>query len=128
MWRSSFSDVFLGKSILKKCSKFTGKHPCQSVVSIKLLCNFIEVAPRHGCSPVSLLHIFRTPFYLPLEGWEPKVAVTLKRYWICKWRRNFSTWFFKWNLLRKTTHIKVAGRILTSVHNQTQTNAWVLFP
>ena len=24
--------------------------------------NFIEITPRHGCSPVNLLHIFRTPF------------------------------------------------------------------
>ena len=29
---------------------------------IKLLCNFIEIALRHGCSHVNLLHIFRTPF------------------------------------------------------------------
>ena len=26
----------------------------------KLLCNFIEITLRHGCSPVNLLHIFRT--------------------------------------------------------------------
>ena len=26
------------------------------------LINFIEIALRHGCSPVNLLHIFRTPF------------------------------------------------------------------
>ena len=24
--------------------------------------HFIEIAPQHGCSPVNLLHIFRTPF------------------------------------------------------------------
>ena len=24
--------------------------------------NFIEIALRHGCSPVTLLHMFRTPF------------------------------------------------------------------
>ena len=23
--------------------------------------NFIEIAPRHGFSPINLLHIFRTP-------------------------------------------------------------------
>ena len=34
--RSSRPDVFLGKGILKICSKFTGEHPCQSVISIKL--------------------------------------------------------------------------------------------
>ena len=29
---------------------------------VALLCNFIEIALRHACSPVYLLHIFRTPF------------------------------------------------------------------
>ena len=54
--------MFLGKGILKKCSKFTGDHPCRSVISIKLQSNFIEITLRRGCSPVNLLHIFRTPF------------------------------------------------------------------
>ena len=60
--RSSRSEVFLRKGVLKIRSKFTGEHPCRSVISIKLLCNFIEIALRHRCSPVNLLHIFRTPF------------------------------------------------------------------
>ena len=35
----------------------------------KFLCNFIEIALRHGCSPVNLLHIFKTPFLrIPLDG------------------------------------------------------------
>ena len=54
--------VFLRKSVLKIYSKFTGEHPCRSAISRKLLCNFIEIALRHGCSPVNLLHIFRTAF------------------------------------------------------------------
>ena len=54
--------VFLKKSVMKIYSKFTGEHPCQSVISIKLLCNFIEITFRHACSPVNLLRIFRTPF------------------------------------------------------------------
>ena len=29
---------------------------------VALLCNFIEIALRHGCSSVNLLNIFRTPF------------------------------------------------------------------
>ena len=33
-----------------------------NVISIKLLYNFVEIALQHGCSPVNLLHIFRTPF------------------------------------------------------------------
>ena len=50
------------KGVLKISSKFTGKHPCQSLVSMQLLRNFIEITLRHGCCPVKLLHIFRTPF------------------------------------------------------------------
>ena len=60
--------MFLGKDILKICSTFTGEHPSRSVILIKLLCNFIEIALRHGCSPVKLLHIFRTPFYKNTSG------------------------------------------------------------
>ena len=62
VYRSSHPEVFLRKGVLKICSKFTGKHPCQSLISIKLLCSFIEIAFRHGWSPVNLLHVFRTTF------------------------------------------------------------------
>ena len=40
LYRSNSLEVFLGKGVLKICSKFTGEHPCRSVISIKLLCNF----------------------------------------------------------------------------------------
>ena len=53
---------------MKICSKFTGENPCQSVISIKILCNFIEITLRHGCSPVNLLYIFRTPFSKNTSG------------------------------------------------------------
>ena len=46
--------MLLRKGLLKICSKFTGEHQC-----------FIEIAFWHECSPVNLLHIFRTPF--PIE-------------------------------------------------------------
>ena len=42
--------MFLGKGVLEICSKFTGEYPCQSVISIKLLRNFIKITLRHGCS------------------------------------------------------------------------------
>ena len=60
--RSSRPKVFLGKGILEICSKCTGEHPCLSVILIKLQSNFIEITIRHGCSPVNLLHIFRSLF------------------------------------------------------------------
>ena len=52
LFRSSYPDVFLGKRVLKICSKFTGENPCRSVISIKL----------HKGSPVNLLHISRNLF------------------------------------------------------------------
>ena len=60
--RSKPPEVFLRKGVLKMWSKFTGEHPCRSVTSVKLQSNFIEITLRHGCSPVNLLRIFRTPF------------------------------------------------------------------
>ena len=54
--------VFLVKGVLKICSKFTGEHPCRSVISIKLERHFTEITLHRGCSPVNLLHIFRIPF------------------------------------------------------------------
>ena len=38
-FRRSHPEVFLGKGVLKICSKFTGDHPCRSVISIKLQSN-----------------------------------------------------------------------------------------
>ena len=68
-FRSTLSEVLLGKGVLKICSKFAGEHPCRSAISIKLQSNFIEIALRHGCSPVNLLLIFRTPFRKNTSGW-----------------------------------------------------------
>ena len=65
-FRSSYSEVFLGKGALKTCSKFTGEHPCRSVTSIKVICNIIEV---------TLLHIFRVPFLIWVAASDPLSVV-----------------------------------------------------
>ena len=69
MIRSSRPEVFKEKCVLKMCSKFTWEHPCRSVSSKKLQSNLIETTLRPGCSPVNLLHIFRTPFPKKTSGW-----------------------------------------------------------
>ena len=51
------------KMFYKICSKFTREHPCRSVITIKLLCHFIDITFQYGCSPVNLLYIYKTPFY-----------------------------------------------------------------
>ena len=68
-YRSSLSEVFLAKGVLKICRKFTGEHPCRSMILIKLLYIFIEITLQHRFSPVNLLHIFRTCFYKNTSGW-----------------------------------------------------------
>ena len=53
-FRSSHSEVFFRKGVY-------GKTP--------MLCNFIEITFRHGCSAVNLLHISRTTFLKNTSGW-----------------------------------------------------------
>ena len=52
----------LKKSVLKIRNKLT------VFCSANLLFNFIEIALRHGRSPVNLLHIFRTLFFKNISG------------------------------------------------------------
>ena len=66
--RCSRPEVFLRKGILKSknmqqiYSKFTEESLCQSVISIKLQSNFIEIILHHGYSSVNLQHVFIIPF------------------------------------------------------------------
>ena len=54
VYRSSHPEVFPGKGVLKIC--------------MQQIYNFIEIAFRHGCSRVNLLHIFRTSFLENTSG------------------------------------------------------------
>ena len=40
----------------------------RNVISTKMQSNFIEIKLRHGCSPVNLLHIFKTSFLNNTSG------------------------------------------------------------
>ena len=79
--------VFLGKGVLKMRSIFTGEHLCRRAASIKFQSNFIEITLRHGCSPVNLLHIFKTPFLKNTSGWlllsisRPQTHIRLIQSW-----------------------------------------------
>ena len=61
-FRSSRPGVLLGKGVLKICSKFTREYPCRRAPSVMLQSNFIEITLPHRCSPINLLHTFRTTF------------------------------------------------------------------
>ena len=81
--KSSHPEVFLGKGVLKICSKFTGERPCRSAISIKLQSNFIEITFRHECSPVNLLNIFRTPFLMNTSG-RLLLCLLSRKNWLLK--------------------------------------------
>ena len=48
IFRSGPPEVFLGKSVLKICNKFTREHPYRSVISVKLQSNFVKITLWHG--------------------------------------------------------------------------------
>ena len=52
--------------------------------------NFIEIALRHVCSPVNLLHIFRTPFSRITSRWLLLKSIVLLYYSIFKVMSNGS--------------------------------------
>ena len=80
-YTSSQLEVFLGKGVLKICSKFTGEHSCRGAISIKLQsmprCDFNKVAKLLYWTRTSALvlsckfakHLFKTPFLENLSGW-----------------------------------------------------------
>ena len=85
--RSSPPEVFLGKDVLKICSKFTREHPCRSVIAKNC---FATLSKSYFDMSVLLLHIFRTTFPKSTSGklllkyaiFRTK-GVTLKRRWAC---------------------------------------------
>ena len=99
--------------------KFTGKHPCWSVISIKLQSNVIINTLWHGCSLVILLHICRIPFDRNTSGWlllkKGIVYVETFQWLLLKWKmkmikvfRSFYWKFFWIWCLRSLNLIKDA--------------------
>ena len=130
LFRSSHPEVLLEKVVLKICSKFTGEHPCQNVISIKLLCTFITITLRHKFCPVNLRHIFRTPFSKSTSGrllqkFCKEGEILLDIYWffnvLCFFRLTiliFSEFF-----VREICLIWV-GKQYTELHYQKLTFMW----
>ena len=67
MDRGSHPEVFLGKSVLKICSKFTGEHPCRSV--IKLL--YIGT-PMESC--FWSLNVWKLDSNMYVKAWQKVLA------------------------------------------------------
>ena len=87
--RSSPPEAFLGKCVLKICSKFIGEHPYRSLVSIKLQSNFIEIKLWYGCFLVNLLLVFRTSFPMNTSRWLLLIVAELR---LLRWNKE-QHWF-----------------------------------
>ena len=78
--RSSHPRVFLGKGVLKICSKFTREHPWWNAILIKMQGKIFKMTLRHECSPLNLLYIFRTSFLKNISGGCFSTKTTLMSY------------------------------------------------
>ena len=79
------------RGVLKKrCSKnihqIYRKTPMPKWNFCKVVCSFIEITLRHGCSPVNLLYIFRTPF---LKNTSRRLLLNLRNYCYSKYITNY---------------------------------------
>ena len=91
-----FRDV-LKKRCYENMQQIYKRTPMPKCVSTKLQSNFIEIILRHGCSPVNLLHVFRTTFPKNTsEGLLLKFQV-FRRLWIISVDHGW-TKFFLWVL------------------------------
>ena len=115
----------LSKSCSENMLNFTGEHSCRSVISIKLLCNFIEIALWHGCSPVNLLNIFRTTFSKNTSGWlllKTHTNQSIQQAFLhCQYKNNLQTfksssWNYSWFFSLKEKHI--SSQIFTMERTQ----------
>ena len=59
----------LARQLLQRAHLCTQQgFPSQSAILIKLQSNFVEITSWYGCSPINLLHVFRTPFPKNIPG------------------------------------------------------------
>ena len=74
--------------------------------------NFIEITLPHGCSPVNLLHIFRTPFTKNTSGW-----LLLSICFIIQVSGDCRNWACKkcWNNIKGNDILKVLCAMISSM-------------
>ena len=65
-FRSSRPEVFCKKGVLKNFTKFTEKHLCQNLFSLKVA--GLKKEPWHRCFPVNFVKFLRTPFLQNTSG------------------------------------------------------------
>ena len=89
--RNSHPEVFLEKGVLKICSKFTGEHPCRSVISIKLLCSALQLYKNHTSAWV--FSCFFIQYILPLPILNKVIMKIIKWHLVKKFTGEYPIFF-----------------------------------
>ena len=82
--RGSHPWVFIGKGVLKICSKFTGEHQCRSVILIKLLeqlywnCNWTWVFSCKFAAYLQNIFLQEHPWRVVLNMWKGVLKICSK--------------------------------------------------
>ena len=69
LFQKQSSRGVLGKKCSEDMQQIYRRVPMPKCDFSEVACNFIKITLRHGCSPVNLLHIFRTPFPRNTSEW-----------------------------------------------------------
>ena len=72
--------MLVRKCVLKICSKFTGEHPCLSVISIKLQSNLYLRTPLEGCFYTELISKDYMEFTIKQNTENEKLAENVDLY------------------------------------------------
>ena len=127
--------MFLGKAVLKICSKFTGEHPCWSAISTKLnkvlqsfsIKFFFLRTPLDGCLWTIIEHCFKSfvnPFFLIWINFYCCKYSSINLRQVCKCHCSITTltrivciWSLKYREIRSSTKkIKlVFGKVTLSI-------------
>ena len=68
--RGNYPEVLLTKGVLKICSKSTGEQQCESVISINLLCNFIDWLTNIKNQNKCWFVLFSKKLYIPFDKYR----------------------------------------------------------
>ena len=93
-FRSSPSEVFLGKGVLKICSKCTGEHPCQCGIWIRSYKAYLSNRPLISRNFAFKNHVFLPVFFKKCRYNQLNSVIYIIHYIGKKEEKNLEFWKF----------------------------------